>query len=312
MMELEHIPVLSDEVMDVFAFLSGRPARVIDGTLGRGGHAARLLESHPQLELLGIDRDQQAIAYCRKRLDFARDRVRIVKGNYSELGELARENGWNEVDGVLLDIGVSSPQLDDPERGFSWRREGPLDMRMDLNSELTASRILNRWSEAELAEIFYRYGEIHKSRALAAEVVKARTAKPLVTTLDLVDVCDRVLGRASKGELPRPTLVFQALRIAVNDELGELERGMDAALDILKAGGRMAIISFHSLEDRLVKHFIREKAQNCVCPPGLPLCVCKHRAELREWKRKPMVAGVEEKEKNLRSAPARLRAAEKL
>lgn len=304
-----HIPVLFDEVMEIFAPLGEKKCHFIDGTLGRGGHAAGLLERHPGMDLLGIDRDGEALERSASRLAFASGRVHLVRGVFSELERIAGEAGFVPADGVLLDLGVSSPQLDDGNRGFSWREDGPLDMRMDRGAELTASRILNKYGEDELAEIFFRYGELRQARALAAEVVRRRSVRPLGMTSELVEICDEVLGRARKGELPRPTLVFQALRIAVNDELGELEKGLEAALKVLKDGGLLAVISFHSLEDRAVKNFFRDRSRDCVCPPGLPVCVCSHRRELEVLTKKPLVASPEELSRNRRAGCAKLRAA---
>lgn len=309
--EFEHVPVLSREVMEYLVFPDA-PARLIDGTVGGGGHSAQLLRRYPQLELLGIDRDDAALEKAAETLAFAKDRVTLVRGNYSDLALYAREKGWMEVDGILLDIGVSSPQLDQPERGFSWRADGPLDMRMDRREALTASRFLNRGSEEELARVFREYGELSGARRLATAVVARREEKPFATTADLVALCDDVLGKSKKGRLPAPTLVFQALRIFVNDELGELERVLPEAVEILRIGGRIAVISFHSLEDRIVKNFFRDAAAECTCPPGLPVCVCGATPSLRVLTRKVVTAQPDELESNRRSAPARLRAAEKI
>ncbi len=308
---LPHQSVLYREVVRYLDF-GDRPARLVDGTLGNGGHSALLLEACPKLEILGIDRDAEALERAAQTLGFAAGRIKLVRGNFSDLGEIARANGWNEVDGILLDIGVSSPQLDDPARGFSWRSEGPLDMRMDQRSDLTASRVLNRWSEEDLERIFREYGEIRKSRKLAKTICAMRQEKMFGTTLDLVDACDRALGRSRPGELPSPTLAFQALRIAVNDELGELETALDASLELLKKGGLLAVITFHSLEDRMVKHYFREQALECVCPPGLPLCVCNKKATVKILTRKAVTAEADELAANRRSAPAKLRVIEKI
>jgi len=310
-MTFAHVPVLKDEVLEYLIFDSARPARLIDGTLGGGGHSAALLAKYPRLELLGIDRDEEALAAARERLEPFAGRFEAVHGNYSDMAAIARKKGWDQVDGVLLDIGVSSPQIDTPERGFSWRENGPLDMRMDQSAVLTASRLLNRASEEELAEIFRKYGEIRPAKRLAAAVVQRRMTSPFAATADLVALCDEVLGRARKGELPRPTLVFQALRIAVNGELDELEKGLSAACGLLRPGGRLAVISFHSLEDRIVKNFMREASCDCICPPGLPVCRCGHRAFLKPVTRRGVTAGEAELAQNRRSAPARLRVAEK-
>ena len=235
-----------------------------------------------------------------------------MRGNYSELAARAAEAGWEKVDGILLDIGVSSPQLDQPERGFSWRADGPLDMRMDRRSILTASRLLNTAPEAELERILREYGEVAKSRKLAAAIVTQRVIRPFAMTSDFVSLCDEVLGKSRPGQLPAPTLPFQALRIAVNDELGELERALPAAVKLLNRGGRIAVISFHSLEDRIVKNFFRDEAASCVCPPGLPVCVCGKVSTLKIITRKALTAGPDELERNRRSACAKLRVAEKI
>lgn len=310
--EFEHIPVLAGEVLEHLVFPERSSLRLIDGTVGGGSHSALLLEKYPNLELLGIDRDDAALAKARERLAFAGGRVRLVRGNYSELAARAAEAGWEKVDGILLDIGVSSPQLDQPERGFSWRADGPLDMRMDRRSILTASRLLNTAPEAELERILREYGEVAKSRKLAAAIVTQRVIRPFAMTSDFVSLCDEVLGKSRPGQLPAPTLPFQALRIAVNDELGELERALPAAVKLLNRGGRIAVISFHSLEDRIVKNFFRDEAASCVCPPGLPVCVCGKVSTLKIITRKALTAGPDELERNRRSACAKLRVAEKI
>lgn len=308
----EHIPVLYREVLEVLDFSPESHLRLIDGTVGGGGHSAELLAKYPEMELLGIDRDQNALEAAAKRLEFAGDRVTLVRGNYAELAALAVEHGWDNVDAILLDIGVSSPQLDRPERGFSWRFDGPLDMRMDQRSELTAGRWLNRSSESDLAKAFRDYGEIVQARKLAAAVVARRAEKPFAMTSDLVALCDEVLGRSRPGKLPLPTLVFQAVRIAVNDELKQLETGLRAAHSMLKKGGKMAVISFHSLEDRIVKNFFRTESSGCLCPPGLPVCCCGHEPTLRLVVKGAVCAKKDELEKNPRAACAKLRAAEKI
>lgn len=307
-----HIPVLPEETI---AYLSRmqNPERMLDGTLGCGGHSAMMLKAFPNLQLLGIDRDDSALQRSAANLEFAQERVKFCQGNYSQLDKIARENGWEDgVDALLLDIGVSSPQIDDPERGFSWRNDGPLDMRMDKSSPLTASRIVNRCSEEELKKIFREYGEIRQAGKLASAIVRAREERPLATTGELVELVESVLGRSRPGILPTPTLVFQALRIAVNDELGELEQGLSAAMNIVREGGIIVIISFHSLEDRIVKNFFRERARGCICPPGLPVCCCNHSPEVEILTPKVVTASEAELKTNRRSAPARLRAVRKL
>ncbi len=309
--QLSHIPVLLDEVRH-YVRQEQSPRRIVDGTLGNGGHSSWLLRDNPQAQLLGIDRDEDALVRAAEQLEFAADRITLLHGEYGNLERMAATAGWDRVDVVLLDIGVSSPQLDDPQRGFSLRYDGPLDMRMNKSATLTASRLLNRADEAELARIFYEYGEIRRSRRLAAAIVARRREKPFATTLDFAEFCDAVLGKARPGRLPTPTLCFQALRIAVNDELGELHRGLAAAHKLLVSGGLLLVISFHSLEDRIVKRFFRREAQECICPPGLPLCVCQHQASLKIVTRRPVTASRDECRRNSRSACAKLRVAVKL
>ena len=310
MTEWIHQSVLLNEVLEAFPFGEERKL-LIDGTLGNGGHSAALLRKYPNLHILGIDRDTDALGRAAQTLAFAKDRVTLVHGNFSDLAGKLQEYGAENADGILLDIGVSSPQLDDPSRGFSWRADGPLDMRMDRTSPENASRLLNRAPEAELAEIFREYGELRSARKLAAAVVETRQKKPFATTLDLVELCDKVLGKSRPGTLPMPTLVFQALRIAVNDELGELRQALQAAMDVLAPGGRLAVISFHSLEDRIVKRFFKEEAASCVCPPGLPVCVCGKQSSLKIITPHALTATDEERTANRRSACAKLRIAEK-
>ena len=310
MTEWIHQSVLLNEVLEAFPFGEERKL-LIDGTLGNGGHSAALLRKYPNLHILGIDRDTDALGRAAQTLAFAKDRVTLVHGNFSDLVGKLQEYGAENADGILLDIGVSSPQLDDPSRGFSWRADGPLDMRMDRTSPENASRLLNRAPEAELAEIFREYGELRSARKLAAAVVETRQKKPFATTLDLVELCDKVLGKSRPGTLPMSTLVFQALRIAVNDELGELRRALQAAMDVLAPGGRLAVISFHSLEDRIVKRFFKEEAASCVCPPGLPVCVCGKQSSLKIITPHALTATDEERTANRRSACAKLRIAEK-
>ena len=310
--EFEHIPVLLNETVELLALPDDRPCRLVDGTLGGGGHTAELLRRNPHLEVLGIDRDRTALEAAAEKCAFASGRLTLVRGDFADMARIAAEHGWEGADGILLDIGVSSPQLDTPERGFSWRSDGPLDMRMDDRSVLTAGRLLNQASEEELTRIFRDYGEIVQARKLAAAAAAKRSERPFGTTRDLVALCDEVLGVARPGKLPHPTLVFQALRIAVNDELGQLEKALTEAVGLLKRHGRIAVITFHSLEDRIVKNFIRDESRDCICVPGLPVCVCGHRASLRPVNRKPLTPGAAEIAANRRAACAKLRAAEKI
>lgn len=310
--EFEHVPVLLEETVELLALPADRECRLIDGTLGGGGHSCELLRRCPRLEVLGIDRDRQALEAAAEKCAFAADRLTLVRGDFADMDKIAAAHGWSEADGILLDIGVSSPQLDRPERGFSWRSEGPLDMRMDDRSPLTAGRLLNQAPEEELARIFREYGEIVQARKLAAAAVAKRSVKPFGTTLDLVALCDEVLGLSRPGKLPHPTLVFQALRIAVNDELGQLERALVKAVGMLKTHGRIAVITFHSLEDRIVKNYFRDESRDCLCPPGLPVCTCGHRASLKLVNRKPLTPGEAELAANRRAGCAKIRAAEKI
>ena len=303
---------MQDAVLEHLTFDDSRMVRMIDGTVGGGGHSALLLERYPLLELLGIDRDEMALQAAAKRLAFAGNRVKLVRGNYADSAEIARANGWDKVDGILLDIGVSSPQLDLPERGFSWRADGLLDMRMDQRSELTAGRWLNRTSEAEMERVFREYGEIRQAKALAEKAAEMRSSKPFARTSDLVALSDAVLGRAKPGKLPHPTLVFQAVRIAVNDELQQLSKGLSNGCDLLNSGGRIAVISFHSLEDRIVKNYFRQESTQCICPPKLPVCCCGHKATLKLPVRHALSASAGEVKENSRSACAKLRVAEKI
>ena len=305
---LEHYSVLMQEVAQFLNF-SSDGAKMIDGTLGNGGHTLNALQRCNSLKVIGIDRDIQAIERASKRLNDFKDRVILHHGVFSDIEEIAAEEGWHgDVDAVLLDIGVSSPQLDDGSRGFSWRMDGPLDMRMDRRSPLTASRILNQYEEADLCRIFKEYGEIRQARKLARKVVEEREKKLFSSTADLVDFCDRVLGRARPGELPSPTLVFQALRIEVNDELGELAKGLVGAFNVLKKGGVLAVISFHSLEDRMVKQFFKRLNTACLCPPAFPVCVCNHTPELEILTKGVISASPDELAENKRSSCAKLRA----
>lgn len=309
-----HIPVLPEQTLSYWAG-ERKEGRFIDCTVGCGGHSAMLLERLPGAELLAIDRDAEALERAGKRLEFAGDRVHFRKGCFSEIEALAHSTGWDKADGILMDIGVSSPQIDDPARGFSFRHDGPLDMRMDRGSELSASRVLNHYAEEKLAEIFRGYGELdgRDARNLAAAVVKRRAENPFSRTSEFAEVCEEVLrhGHSRRKGPPLPTLCFQALRIEVNGELDELKKGLDSAVKLLNAGGRLCVISFHSLEDRIVKNFFRDMAENCKCPPGIPVCVCGWKPKLKILTKHPEVADKKEILKNTRAVCAKLRAAEK-
>ncbi len=306
----EHTPVLYEEVL---AALQPRPrGRYIDATVGLAGHARGILErSSPDGRLLGLDADPDAIAAAQHRLVDFGERCLLVVANFAEMDGVAVEHGFTGVDGVLFDLGVSSMQLDRAERGFSFQAEGPLDMRMDPAGPETAADLVNELSADELADIFYHYGEERRSRPLARAIVAARAQMPILTTGQLAAIVRRVVPRGA-GRINPATRTFQALRIAVNRELEGLERTLPQALDLLQAGGRLAVISFHSLEDRIVKTFMAQEARGCICPPGLPACVCGHQPRLRLVTRKPIVPGPEEMRANPRSRSAKLRVAEAL
>jgi 16S rRNA (cytosine1402-N4)-methyltransferase len=305
----EHIPVLVDEVRRLLAVQPGET--VVDCTFGAGGHASLLADDlHGQGRFVAIDRDPTVGAYFESfRRLFGSLQPRLLRGEFSLVLEQLAGNGF-EADAILLDLGVSSMQLDLPERGFSYATDAPLDMRMDPSLELSAAELVNEESERELTTIFRRYGEERYARQIARAIVRRR---PLATTAELVDAIRSAIPRPqSFGDGHPAKRVFQALRIAVNDELGALERALPAALEMLRPGGRLAVISFHSLEDRIVKEFMREAERGCTCPPDFPVCVCGNEPLLRAISRRPLRAGPEEVARNPRSASAKLRAAVKV
>jgi 16S rRNA (cytosine1402-N4)-methyltransferase len=309
--DFEHIPVLRQEVLDLLLVKPG-PLKIIDATVGYGGHSSLMLKKNAEAVLLGIDRDSEALASSEKILSFAGARIHLVKDSFSNLGACAAGLGWHSVDALLLDLGVSSPQIDNPKRGFSYRLNGPLDMRMDGQSRETACRILNTFSYDALERIFREYGEIIKSRKLAEEIVVRRAKTPWMYTAELAELCNSIPGVSRRGGPPAPSLCFQALRIEVNKELEELTRALESGVSLLAKGGRIAAISFHSLEDRIVKQYFKKMASSCLCPPGLPICVCGHKASLKLITKKPVSATEDEISLNRRAAPAKLRVAEKL
>jgi 16S rRNA (cytosine1402-N4)-methyltransferase len=302
-----HSPVLTDEVIAALAVERG--GRYVDCTLGAGGHARMILEAGaPGAMLLGIDADPHAISLARDTLaPFAGD-VELVNANFRDLAELARRHSFVPVHGVLFDLGLSSMQLAEEERGFSFQTEAPLDMRFGPEQELTAADIVNQYDETEIANIIWEYGEERFSRRIARAIVAAR---PLQTTTQLAALVSRAVP-GPRGRIHPATRTFQALRIAVNDELRALESALDQALEILGSGGRLAVISFHSLEDRIVKQFLQREAKDCICPPESPVCTCGHRARLRILTRRPITPSAAEQDVNPRSRSARLRAAERL
>ncbi len=305
--EFQHLPVLLGEVL---THLAPRPGDVVlDGTVGGGGHAAALLERVlPDGFLYGLDRDPSALEAARARLSAVAGRFELKRATFDQLGTL----GLPPLDVILLDVGVSSPQLDRPERGFSFRTAGPLDMRMDPDAPLTAADILRDAPEQELARIIYEYGEERHSRRIARELVKRREDGPAFNdTLELATFVQRLVPRDPSG-IHGATRTFQALRIAVNDELGMLARALRAGLDALAPGGRFGVISFHSLEDRLVKQFFQTEAKGCICPPRQPICTCGKPPTVEILTRKPVVATPDEANCNPRARSAKLRVARRL
>jgi 16S rRNA (cytosine1402-N4)-methyltransferase len=304
-----HLPALSKESIEL---LQPRPGGVfVDATLGGGGHARLLAEAiRPGGRLLGVDRDPAAIDRTAFLLESPEVEVVLVQGDFGDLDRLAPAAGFEAVDGVLFDLGVSSYQLDQPERGFSFRRPGPLDMRMDPAAPVTAERLLNRIDRRALARTIRELGEERWADRIAEFIVRRR---PLRTTADLVAAVEAAVPRGAwPKDIHVATRTFQAIRMAVNDELGSLERGLKAATTLLKPGGRMAAISFHSLEDRLVKAHVAAESKDCTCPPQQPVCTCAHRASLRPITKRPVTLSEEEVRSNPRARSARLRVAERL
>ena len=304
--------MLPDEVLSA---LSPRPDGVyVDGTLGGAGHAGLILQaSAPTGMLIGFDRDAEAIAVATARLAPFGDRARLFRRNFSSITATLSEIGVDAIDGFVLDLGVSSHQLDREERGFSFMNDAPLDMRMDRGSGPSAADLVNTLSEAELFRIISEYGEERWAKRVASFIAKARDEKPIMTTLELVDVIKGAIPKAKWEERLHPaTRTFQALRIAVNEELKSLELGLAGLLALLRKGGRGAVISFHSLEDRIVKESFRGAASGCTCPKGLPGCVCGRVPQFKVVTRKPLRAGEDELAANPRSRSARLRVVEKI
>jgi 16S rRNA (cytosine1402-N4)-methyltransferase len=307
----DHTPVLADEVRELLAVQPGET--VVDATFGSGGHARLLAEDlQGRGKLVAIDRDPAAKPYFDRFKAQAGVDVRFLRGDFSiVLAQLAA----NEIkaDAILLDIGVSSMQIDRPERGFSYATDAPLDMRMDPSGEMTAATIVNTWDERELATIFRRFGEERYAGPIARAIVQRRAEQAFFRTGDLVDVIKAAIPTPARfGEGHPAKRVFQALRIAVNDELGQLEAALPAAVAMLRPGGRLAVISFHSLEDRIVKQFMVGRAKGCTCPPDFPICVCGKEPELRLLTRKPVRPSVSEIDLNPRAASSRLRVAVKV
>ena len=309
-MELTHNPVLLDECIEG---LNIRPGGIyLDGTLGRAGHSREIAARLDTGRLICVDRDQAALDAAGDRLSRWMDRVTLVHGNFADLDGILDKLGLKAVDGMLFDLGVSSPQLDDASRGFSYMADAPLDMRMDKSDTLTARTVVNGWPQEELRRIFYQYGEERYAPAIAAAIVRVRDQRPIETTLELVEVIKSAMpGQALREKQHPAKRTFQAIRIAVNDELSAVDRMVNAAVPRLNPGGRLCVISFHSLEDRIVKNALAAFAKGCTCPPDFPVCVCGKRPQVKLVTRKPIVSGPGELAENPRARSAKLRVAEK-
>lgn len=310
MSEFHHVSVLLDECIEG---LNIKPDGIyVDGTLGGAGHSYHIAEKLTTGRLIGIDRDPVALKAAGERLSPFADRVTLVHSNFCRMGQVLQELGISGVDGILLDLGVSSPQLDDGSRGFSYMTDAPLDMRMDNGDALSADTVVNTWSYEELKRILYDYGEERYAPAIAAAIVRKREISPIRTTLELVDVIRSAMPPAALREKQHPAKrTFQAIRIAVNDELNSVSKAMDAAIPCLNPGGRLAVITFHSLEDRIVKRTLQRLAIGCTCPKEFPVCVCGKKPKLKLVNRKPIVSTPEELEENPRARSAKLRIAER-
>ena len=311
MSEFYHVSVLLDECIQA---LNIKPDGIyVDGTLGGAGHSSQIAARLTTGRLIGIDRDPKALKAASERLAPYADRVTLVHSNFSQLDEVLENLGIEGVDGILLDLGVSSPQLDEAERGFSYMADAPLDMRMNSEDSLTAHEVVNSWPREELRRILYEYGEERYAPQIAAAIDRRRAEKPIETTLELVDVIRSAMPPAALREKQHPAKrSFQAIRIAVNDELGAVGRVLEVAVPRLNKKGRLAIITFHSLEDRLVKNGMAANAKGCTCPPNFPVCICGNKPKVKLISKKPIVSGPEELERNPRARSAKLRVCEKL
>lgn len=311
MSEFHHVSVLLEECIEG---LNIRPDGIyVDGTLGGAGHSSQIAARLTTGRLIGIDRDPVALKAAGERLAPFGDKVTLVHSNFCRVAEVLDELNIDGVDGILLDLGVSSPQLDDGSRGFSYMTDAPLDMRMDGTQKFTARDIVNGWSYEELRRILYDYGEERFAPQIAAGITRRREDKPIETTLELVDIIRSAMPASALREKQHPAKrSFQAIRIAVNDELGAVRQVMDAAIPKLNRGGRLAIITFHSLEDRIVKNGMADAAKGCICPPEFPVCICGKKPQVKVITRKPIVSGDEELERNPRARSAKLRICEKL
>ena len=311
MTEFHHVSVLLNECIDG---LNIKPDGIyVDGTLGGAGHSSQIAARLTTGRLIGIDRDPVALKAAGERLAPYADRVTLVHSNFCEMAQVLKDLDIPGVDGILLDLGVSSPQLDDGERGFSYMADAPLDMRMNGQDALSAHTVVNTWSQDELKRILYTYGEERYAPQIAAAICRRRADRPIETTLELVDIIRSAMPPAALREKQHPAKrSFQAIRIAVNDELNSVAKVMEDAIPKLNKGGRLAVITFHSLEDRIVKNAMANASKGCTCPPNFPVCVCGKKPQVKLITRKPIVSGEEELERNPRARSAKLRICEKL
>lgn len=310
-MEFQHKSVLLDECIE---HLNIKPDGIyLDGTLGGAGHSREIAKRLTTGRLIGVDRDCVALTAAGERLQEFGDRVTLVHDNFENVSAILDRLGLEKIDGMLFDLGVSSPQLDDAERGFSYMTDAPLDMRMNREDSLTAFDVVNTWSREELRRIFFTYGEERYSPLIAAAIERRRAERPIETTLSLADVIRSAMPPQALREKQHPAKrVFQAIRIAVNDELGAVSKMMQSVPDRLNPGGRLCVISFHSLEDRIVKNEMQEAARGCTCPPQFPVCICGNKPKMRILSRKPIVSTEQELNENPRARSAKLRVAERV
>lgn len=311
MMEFKHYSVLLDECIEA---LNIKPDGIyVDGTLGMGGHSGQIAKRLTTGRLISIDRDERAIARAGERLKDYSDRITLVHGNFRDLHSILGDLGIDKVDGMLFDLGVSSPQLDETERGFSYMSDAPLDMRMDETETLSAWFVVNKWPEEKLRRVLYDFGEERYAPRIASAIVDKRAVKPIDTTLELVDVIKGAMPAAALREKQHPAKrSFQAIRIAVNDELEAISELMSTAAEHLAVGGRLAVISFHSLEDRIIKNSVASREKGCTCPRDFPICTCGFVQTLKSVTRKPILPSARELEENPRSRSAKLRVAERV
>ena len=309
-MPKQHESVLEREVIQNLNLLGG--SLIVDGTLGDGGHAELLLKNTTSVRVLGIDRDMRAIERAEKRLSPFRDRITLVHGNFSDIKTILKKANVMNVDGLLLDLGVSSPQLDSPNRGFSFMRNGPLDMRMDSSQKITAADLLVELPDERLVSVIKEYGEERFSKRIVRAIRQAQKQSAIKTTLQLSNIISSVIHASRQTKIHPATRTFQALRIAVNGELEHIKKALRDSVDILQESARVIVISFHSLEDRIVKNFFKTEEKGCVCPPKIPVCSCGHKQRLKIITRKPIIPAVEEVRRNSRASSAKLRVAERV